>query len=247
MKRTEKKLKSKGIKAHKPSSARAYWCCKYNRNYVAKCEEEITHLPFSRGSKRFGWSFWDEHPNILLQHYLKTGFFPRHVGMNINDVFHEFSELGWKNSHDMYYYWDEFVDSHSIYCYRVAEDGCLVSPPSKNRSSPSFKAGNTKGCEEEKPKAELRHASEKRLIRNQLEHNESIKVPCIDKNRFEFPYPEYIGTFFVEYMHKVIKAPVYHINYPERPEYNSFSWRSSDNDFIRDYTPIKILGRYRGT
>lgn len=245
MKRTEKKLKSKGIKAHKPSSARAYWCYKYDRNYVAKCEEEITHLPFSRASKRSGWMLWYEHPNISLWHYLKTCFFPKHVGMNINEVFHDFSELGWKNSHDMYYYWDEFVDSHCIYCYQVTEDGCLQSPPSKNRSSPSFASVNTNDNDEEKPKAVRRHASEKRLIRKQLEHNESVKVPCIDKNGSKDPYPEFMGTFFVEHKHKVIKVPVYHINYPVRPEYKTFSWRSSNNYYIRGFTPVKILGRYR--
>ena len=45
MKRTEKKLKSKGIKTHKPNRAHAYWCYKYDRNYVAKCEEEMQVIP----------------------------------------------------------------------------------------------------------------------------------------------------------------------------------------------------------
>ena len=243
MKRTEKKLKSKGIKTHKPSRAHAYWCYKYDRNYVAKCEKEITHLPFSRGSRRCMWMFWDEHPNVFLYCYLST-FFRKRIGKNVDEVFREFTHLGWKHSYDMYFYWNNYMSPHRRYSlYFIDDDGNLACNSSENgHSKINLDIADEKV---EKPKTVRRHASEKRLIRKQLEHNESVKVPRIGKNGSKDPYPEFIGTFFVEYKHKVIKAPVYHINYPMRPEYKTFSRRNSDNYYIRGFTPVKILGRYR--
>lgn len=50
MKRTEQRLKSKGIRNHKPSDAHAYFAFRYDRNYIRRKMGDVTHLPFSRGS-----------------------------------------------------------------------------------------------------------------------------------------------------------------------------------------------------
>lgn len=124
MKRTEKKLKSKGIRTHKPNNAHAYWYYKFNRNYVVSHHGEDSFLPFSRTSRRIMWMFWYEHPNLSLHCYLNS-FFRKHIGKNVGEIFREFAQLGWKHSLDMYYYWDDYVSSHYNFGYFVDGRGNL--------------------------------------------------------------------------------------------------------------------------
>lgn len=124
MKRIEKKLKSKDVKAYVPNDEHAYWLFKYDRHYVAKHYREVSYLPFSRGSKRYMYMFWDEHPNITLFCYLSR-YFEKQVGKNAEEVFHDFSKLGWKSSAEMYCYWDGYVDGKP-YGYYVDESNRLM-------------------------------------------------------------------------------------------------------------------------
>ena len=228
MKRTEKKLKSKGIKAHKPSSARAYWCYKYDRNYVAKCEEEITHLPFSRGSKRSGWMLWYEHPNVFLYCYLST-FFRKRIGKNVDEVFREFTHLGWKHSYDMYFYWNDYMSPHRRYSlYFIDDNGNLACNSSENGYSKiNLDIDDDKV---EKPKAVRRHASDKRLTRKHLDFNESIITNKIEGGGYGNARPGELGEMYVELNHKVVKRKVYLVKTPQNP---------------RIYSPIKLLGLYK--
>ena len=187
MKRTEKKLKSKGIKAHKPSSARAYWCYKYDRNYVAKCEEEITHLPFSRGSRRCMWMFWDEHPNVFLYCYLST-FFRK----------------------------NDYMSPHRRYSlYFIDDNGNLACNSSENGYSKiNLDIDDDKV---EKPKAVRRHASDKRLTRKHLDFNESIITNKIEGGGYGNARPGELGKMYVELNHKVVKRKVYLVKTPQNP------------------------------
>ena len=124
MKRTERKLKSKGVKSHVPNDEHAYWSFNYDRHYVAKHYWEVSYLPFSRGSKRGWYMWWDEHPNLRLYAYLRK-FFPKQVGRDVDDVFRDFSKLGWKSSIDMFYYWDGYVNGNP-YGYYVDETHRLM-------------------------------------------------------------------------------------------------------------------------
>ena len=124
MKRTERRLKSKSVKPHVPNDEHAYWFFKYNRHYVAKHYGEVSYLPFSRGSKRYMYMFWDEHPNLRLYAYL-TKYFPKQVGRDADDVLRDFAGLGWKTSQEMYYYWDGYVDGNP-YGYYVDESNRLM-------------------------------------------------------------------------------------------------------------------------
>lgn len=109
MKRTERRLKSKGIRNHKPSDAHAYFAFRYDRNYIHRKMGDVTHLPFSRGSDRTGFfEFGYEHPNIPIWSYLQS-FFHRRIGASADRVLNDFYRLGWKNVKEMYYYWDSFV------------------------------------------------------------------------------------------------------------------------------------------
>ena len=125
MKRTEKKLKSKF------GSYRYRWieCCpslmKYDRKFVAHKFGDVRHLPFSRGN--FGdwnscWFKWG------LYKYIEC-FLHKRVGMDADLVFHQFSRLGWRNSHDMYEMWSRYVEPryyrHRRSKFYVSEEGIL--------------------------------------------------------------------------------------------------------------------------
>ena len=228
MKRTEKKLKSKGIKTHKPNRAQAYWCYKYDRNYVAKCEEEITHLPFSRGSRRCMWMFWDEHPNLFLYCYLSS-FFRKRIGKNVDDVFREFTHLGWKHSYDMYFYWNDYMSPHRRYSlYFIDDNGNLACNFNENANS---KIGlNIDEDMEEKPKATRYHASDKRLTRKHLNYNEAVITKEIEGYGYGNAYPGELGEMYIQLNHKVVKRKVYLVKTPQNP---------------RIYSPIKLLGLYK--
>lgn len=111
MKRTETtKLKSKGIKPHIPSNYHAHSIYKYNRYYVASHYGDANHVPFNCGCRRAMRMFWDENPNVRLWGYLNR-FMYKQRGRKMDDVFSEFSKLGWKATDAMYYYWSGFTKS----------------------------------------------------------------------------------------------------------------------------------------
>ena len=244
MKRTEKKLKSKGIKGcyltHRD-------CMGYDRNYVARYFNDVTHLPFSRTSS----CDWDRRYDKRLSHYLKH-WFKNQVGKTIDDVFRSFTSLGWDNTCDMYYYWNRYVcEDDQGWDYYIDENGCLTPASwNINDSTPENKENDEEDDKEENTTAVRRHASEKRLTRPFLEHNESIDVfesDCRLISRDE--YAKYMGTFYVEYKNKVIKIPVYYLSFSENPEYKKYTWRNSwqyyRNEPYLNYVPVTILGIYR--
>ncbi len=131
MKRTGKKLRFKGIGNYKPSDALAYSGYSYDRNYIKSTMKDVNFIPFSKGSNRAGdFNFGYEHPNCRLWTYLDA-FFYKHIGLDINKVFHEFRQLGWKTSKEMYFYWDSYIcnitDSRLYWgnCYYVTENNHL--------------------------------------------------------------------------------------------------------------------------
>ena len=229
MKRTEKKLKSKGIKTYKPK-ARYYLCYKYDRALIANHMGDATFVPFSRTSMEGDRWERDDHTNHRLHHYLKK-FFRKHVGKVVDEVFHDFCRLGWKHSYEMYYYWDWYVDSHyPRFCYSIDGDGCLVSPAAEIRSSPPNEIADVEDEEQEKPKAKRPHASEKRLTRTQLDHNESIIKANIEDGGYGDANPGLLGEMFVKIDHVVVKRNVYLIKPPHDP---------------RSHTPVPLLGTYK--
>lgn len=119
MKRTEKKLKSKGIKGHVFTRRLGVG---YDRNYVANRFKDVAYLPFSRASR----SEWDCRRNVRVFHYLNR-WFDKQLGKPVDDVFHNFKNLGWKSVRDMYYYWDRYVRVEDrSWDYHADENGCLA-------------------------------------------------------------------------------------------------------------------------
>lgn len=106
MRRTESKMKSKGIRAKNFSNAHACKGIKYDRHYVARKYGDAKRLPFSRGSW-IRYADWDWNPRVYNCLY---GFLCKQVGKTVDVVFHHFCKLGWKNSEAMYYYWHWIVD-----------------------------------------------------------------------------------------------------------------------------------------
>lgn len=244
MRRTEKKLKSKGIKGCDHTRRVSVG---YDRNYVARYFKDVTHLPFSRTSS----CDRDRRYDKRLSHYLKR-WFMKQVGKSIDDVFHNFKRLGWDNTYDMYYYWNWYVrvDDH-LWDYYIDENGCLA-PSILNSFDYTLKdkESDEGDAKEEKKTAVRRRASEKRLTRKFLEHNESIDVFKSDCRLFSRDeYAKYMGTFYVEYKNIVIKFPVYYLSFPQNPEYKKYTWRNSwqyyRNEPYLNYVPVTILGIYR--
>lgn len=229
MKRTEKKLKSKGIKTYKPK-ARYYLCYKYDRAFVANHLGDATFVPFSRTSMEGDRWERDDHTNHRLHHYLKK-FFRKHVGKVVDEVLHDFSRLGWKHSYEMHYYWEWYVGpDYPRICYSIDGNRCLVSPKLEYRSSPPNENADVEDDEQEKPKTKRPRASEKRLTRTQLDHNESIIKANIEDGGYCDANPGLIGEMFVEIDHKVVKRDVYLIKSPHNPF---------------KHTPISLLGLYK--
>ena len=82
MRRTEKKLKSKGIKGCELTRRVSVG---YDRNYVARYFKDVKHLPFSRTSS----CDRDRRYDKRLSHYLNR-WFMKQVGKSIDNVFHNF-------------------------------------------------------------------------------------------------------------------------------------------------------------
>ena len=127
MRRTENRLKSKGIRAKNFSNAHACKGIKYERHYVARKYGDVKRLPFSRGSW-VRYADWDWNPRVYNCLY---GFLRKQVGKAGDVVFHHFSKLGWKNSDAMYYYWRWMVDDGLKPYMRdgwlyVSDDGLLL-------------------------------------------------------------------------------------------------------------------------
>ena len=133
MKREEAKINAKGMKSHIPSNRHANYFFKYDRNYVAAHYGDINHVPLSCGSRRVGFFWGYEHPNCRLWAYLNR-FMVKQIGRKMDDVFHDFSQLGWKRTTEMYHYWSGFVGSNRCEYY-ADEDGymCIKTFPPKKR------------------------------------------------------------------------------------------------------------------
>ena len=226
MKRTEKKLKSKGIKTHKPNRAHAYWCYKYDRNYVANHQGDVSFLPFSRGSRRIMWMWWDEHPNLFLYCYLSS-FFRKHIGKNVDEVFREFTHLGWKHSYDMYFYWDEYVSPRRYFGYFVDESGNLGY---KSRRDAYSRPQPTQDIDDDEMPKVARKPKSKRLTRKHLDHNESIIAAKVEDGGYGDANPGLLGEMFVEIDHKVVKRDVYLVKSPYNP---------------CTHKPVPLLGTYK--
>ena len=54
--------------------------------------------------------FSDENPNVRLWGYLNR-FMYKQIGRKMDEVFSEFSKLGWKTTDEMFYYWSGFTES----------------------------------------------------------------------------------------------------------------------------------------
>lgn len=238
MKRTQKKLKSKGIKAHVPNSAHAYSCCRYDRNYVAHNHSDVKQLSFTRTSWR-GWMRGYEHPNGKLNKYL-TYFLNKQVGNKLDIVFHKFSKLGWKSTGEMYDYWHWYVEMEldDGGDFVLSDDGVLLKNNEKDTTPEEY---------ERTEKTPPIHPN--RLTREQLEYNEKVHVNFVGNNvhyKESEVYPDLMGKFYVEYEHKVLFCPVYHIVHPKEPPYIHEvrrEWR--DDGLPGRYAPVKILGKYR--
>lgn len=228
MKRTEKKLKSKGIKTYTPK-ARYYLCYKYNRAFVANHWGDATFVPFSRTSMAGDRWERDDHINHFLRHYLKR-FFRKQVGKDANEVFNEFAHLGWKNSSDMYFYWNHFISPRHWYGYYINEDGKIDYNSRGSVHTRHKVKHNIDDDEEEKPKPIRRHASDKRLTRKHLDYNETIITKEIEKGGYGNAYPGELGEMYVELNHKVVKRKVHLVRTPHNP---------------RIYSPITLLGLYK--
>ena len=235
------KFKSKGIKGRYLTRRLSM---EYDRNYVANHFKDVTHLSFSRTSA----CDWDDRNDKRLPHYLKR-WFKKQVGKSIDDVFHDFKNLGWNNTSDMYYYWGRYVRNNQWWDYYADENGCLTAwSQDEIESSPKEREEDEDG-EDFKPKAKRPKASEKRLTRKHLEYNDSVKVPDMGVRNSHDVHPELMGKFYIEHHNKVIKCPVYHIKFPPNPEYKTFSGYGSyyawSNTLWRDYIPVKIKGLYK--
>lgn len=242
MKRTAMKFKSKGIKGsyltHRPK-------VKYDRNFVINHYADVTHLPFSRTSACEKGRREDKCLTRYLKRWLK-----KQVEKSVDDVFHDFNNLGWNNTCDMYYYWERYVHINDQWWdYYADENGCLTEwTRDKIETSPEEEDEDEDG-EEFKHKAKRPKASDKRLTRKHLEYNDSVKVPDMGVRNSHDVHPELMGEFYIKYHHKVIKCPVYHIKYPLNPEYKTFSGYGSyyawSNTLWREYIPVKIKGLYK--
>ena len=231
MQRTEKFLKSKGIKTHTPTYVHAYWRCKYDRTYVTNYWDGAYYVPFSRTSRRLKWVYADEHPNRSLRHYLKR-FFRKRIGRYADDVFHDFSKLGWK----------QYVDSkYPRCCYSVDDNGCLTPPVKSPKPKPWYlisydpiDSNNAFDDDEDddddgKSVASRPRASEKRLTRSQLEYNDKIITAKNNLSWYGCGH-EILGELYVEINHKVLKRKVFLMPFPVHP------W---------PYVQVKVLGIYR--
>jgi len=133
MKRTETtKLKSKGIKPHIPSNYHAHSFYKYNRYYVAAHYGDANHVPFNCGCRRAMRMFWDENPNVRLWGYLNR-YMHMQIGRKMDEVFSEFSKLGWKTTKEMFHYWSGFTESRCQEYYADKEGYMRFFPYSPYR------------------------------------------------------------------------------------------------------------------
>lgn len=186
MKRTGTPLKWRGIKEHVPNEYHAYSFYKFDRNYVASHFGDAHHVPVNRGCRRKGYEYAFENPNKKLWAYLNH-FMRKHVGKKTDDVFHEFSKLGWKSTNAMFYYWEGFIDP-VFDRYYTDKDGCMCfNPKSRYRKGPWYLYDwddwdDWDDIDEDEDLNEaylLRYArkpsSEKRLVRRRLWRGEQHK------------------------------------------------------------------------
>ncbi|MBO4851470.1 MAG: hypothetical protein J5529_11320, partial [Prevotella sp.] len=100
MKRTDKKMKAKDLRTRSKR-----YCLKYDRTYVTRHYGDATHAPIKRGCSDEWGKTCD---NRRLHNYVYR-FLLKSVGEKLDVVFHEFKKLGWKNSREMYHYWECYM------------------------------------------------------------------------------------------------------------------------------------------
>ena len=207
MKRKEKKLKSKFGKSYRFHWVESRpWLMKYDRKYVARHFYGARHLPFSRGNAGdlhasfFMWKMRDYIERFLL----------KHVGMDVDKVFHLFSRMGWRNSNDMYEMWSLYVapcyNSHEGLFY-VSEDNTLNAYSNgDDASEESEQSEQPEGSEVIRPSEEINNS--------QMLHNSLVKVPgvwCCRRWLRNGVYIDRMGKFYVKYEGRVLLCNVYHI------------------------------------
>ena len=246
MKRTVTRLKSKGFHTHRPIFFGGGRKEKFDRNYVARRYGDVCRLPFSRGSKGL---YGDDGPSTIddkAEKYLPKYIY-KQIGRQADDVFHDYARIGWNNTHDMFNFWKyAIIQDEPEYFYHVDDEGRLRMPTwHEECDNISGEADTEEEADEARPKPVRRCASHKRLCRCHLEHNEAVRVPATDRIQSGDATPELMGTFYVEYQHKVLKLPVYHLNHPLNPPYKRFCQYSHEEVLADHYLPVTILGRYR--
>lgn len=181
MKREGTRLHSKSIKSHVPNAYHAYSFYKFDRNYVASHYGDANHVPFNCGCRRKGYEYWYENPNVRLWAYLNR-FMHKQIGRKMDDVFHDFSQLGWRNSSEMYHYWSGFTKSRRSEYYADKDGYMRFVPYSPYRIATwyyyDWDYWDDSDYEEEEEKEDsnetylLKYArkpsSEKRLVRRKL-------------------------------------------------------------------------------
>ena len=282
MKRTEKKLKEKGYKALEHYSlkydrsfvARHYgdathvpfsrgcvdeWyksrpnerVWKYLKGFFRKQAGKKLDVVYHNFCQ-LGWKttfereyFWEYF--IVGGYYMDEYLYPflmRQVGKKIDDVYEEFCQLGWKSTYIMNDHWESFI-KYGI--FRLSDDGVLLLEEN----------ASTTNKDDSEEKATKRRASSSRLTREQLEHNEREKRRFARESKNHQPsekYAELVGSFYIEYGHKVILCPVYYrIVSPQTPAFNDVCWETRDDAYWKTrgngrhrlFIPAKIVGKYR--
>ena len=221
MKRTEKKLKSKfghSCKFHWVETCR--WLMKYDRKYVAHHFGDARHLPFSRGNSGDYHACWF---SCKMENYIER-FLLKHVGMDADMVFHQFSKLGWRNTRDMYKMWRRHVAPW--YRFYVSEEGIL-------------KDGWHGDDAVEQPEESEESLITEKLTPSQMLHNSKVEVPsikCCEHMLRNGIYAGRMGKFYVEYEGRVILCQVYHVVCRD-----SRQWSLVE----KDYSKVSILGSRR--
>lgn len=177
MKRKGTIINAKGMKSHVSSNRHANYFFKYDRYYVAAHYGDINHVPFSCGSRRVGFFFWYEHPNARLWTYLNR-YMGKQIGRKLDDVFHDFSQLGWKRTNEMYHYWTGFVGDQ-FQQYHADADGYMCAVPSSGDISfdDDWDDWDNDENDEYLMKYAQKPSSERRLVRQHL-YQDLLKKAC---------------------------------------------------------------------
>ena len=232
MKRKEKKLKSKFGKSYRFRWVESCpWLMKYDRKFVARHCYGARHLPFSRGNDgdwHSSWLKWG------MRTYIER-FLYKHVGMDADTVFHQFSRMGWRNTKDMYEMWSFYVDpcqENKDSTYYISEKNILYAYSNDDDAGQQLEQPERP---EVKDAPEVRRSPEE-LNHSQLLHNSKVKVPevwCCRITIRDGIYVDRMGKFYVKYNGRVLLCNVYHIVCR-----NNQQWELAN----KNYSNVTILG-----